>query len=386
MKLEWKKQILSVVLMMAFCLLLGISSGYAEIEWYCPICGQLNHDNFCPADGTERPDLDDGQMEDAEPAVPVLSESFPGASGHLKLLGDQDSRAQSYTGPGKNFASSGGYKPWKQKQVTVYFSENGWILADIVYATAEERFVYFADWSLDNKGNVPAIDSLTGYEGTITETTDPSWGPGSKYNTVKTFNAVAGTHILVYFQENGYVYGEYASPMGIARMWFPADHVDVPGMSLIYTDEPNRISGTSNYGLPHGSSGSSGTSGIPDESSNTDDGSFIIPDQGWSAWSDEPINPGPGLEIRTRTLYRRKTEIMDWTPWIDGDPRTDTTYEIEVRSVVKPDGTTVNQWREYGYHYHYDDWTEWSENYWAGVASSTDIVESKVQYSCRRVP
>ena len=36
-----------------FCLCLGMAA--AEV-WYCPLCGRRNEDNYCPNDGTKKPD------------------------------------------------------------------------------------------------------------------------------------------------------------------------------------------------------------------------------------------------------------------------------------------------------------------------------------------
>ena len=74
-----------------------------------------------PADQDQEIPEETEEPEETEPEnpLPFLSEMFPPAEGHLKLLADQDSRAQSFTGPGKDYASSGGYQPWKQQKVTV---------------------------------------------------------------------------------------------------------------------------------------------------------------------------------------------------------------------------------------------------------------------------
>ncbi|MDO4493358.1 MAG: hypothetical protein Q4C53_05650, partial [Clostridia bacterium] len=47
------KRILSLLLAM---LLLVPCTVFAEGGWKCPACGRENSKNFCPADGTKRPD------------------------------------------------------------------------------------------------------------------------------------------------------------------------------------------------------------------------------------------------------------------------------------------------------------------------------------------
>lgn len=371
-------------LMSLLLLLLAGSTAYAEITWYCPQCGQENHDNFCSRDGTRRPDLaeEDVSPDSASgPVIPVFSDMFSPSNGHLKLLGDENERAYSFAGPGKGFADSGGYKPWKQAQVTTYFNENGWILADIVYATAEERFVYLAKWNFDETGNIPEIEPLQGYEGTIITATDPSWGPGSKYNTVPLYHANAGTRITVFFQENGYAFGEYASPQGRARMWFPADHVEVPGMTLFLTAETNQTGNKSDFGRQ------SVYAEKPEDADSQENIINSLPVGTWSDWSLTPYEASENIEVETRNVYRVKHEIEDWSDWIDGDPPGDTGYPIETRVVTGENGESIPQWREYWYHYHYGEWSDWyDEGEWAaGVGSSADIVEHAVLYRCRRI-
>ena len=46
------KRIFALVLLVIFLL---PSVGLATSTWYCPTCGRLNDNNFCPVDGTARP-------------------------------------------------------------------------------------------------------------------------------------------------------------------------------------------------------------------------------------------------------------------------------------------------------------------------------------------
>ncbi len=198
----------------------------------------------------------------ADEPVPFLSDLYPGSSAHLRLNDNLEFRVGSYAGPGRDYAECGGYKPYKQQRITVYFVENNWVMADISYQTAEERFVYFPLHTFDSI-NCQEVSQLRYFDGTITENVHPSWGPNSSFNTVKSMAATAGTAIRVYFQENGYVYGEYRFSGGKARMWFPADKVSIPGATLSYTDEPSWQTGRSSFGLASSSSSGSLTTTCP---------------------------------------------------------------------------------------------------------------------------
>ena len=52
------KRLISFLLAMVLLLAVGIA---LADDWYCPVCGEKNSNNFCPNDGTKRPD---GKGED----------------------------------------------------------------------------------------------------------------------------------------------------------------------------------------------------------------------------------------------------------------------------------------------------------------------------------
>ncbi len=303
----------------------------------------------------------------ADTEIPFLSDAYQGTEARLKNLQGED-RAYSYSGPGKDYLSSGGYKPYKQQRITVYFRDNGWYLTDVVYQTAEERFVYFRKSDFQSvPDSVPEVDSLPSWDGMTLCSVMPAWGPGSRFNRVERYTVPGGTPIRVFFQENGFVYAEYQMAGSKTRMWLPADQVSLNGAAATVTAETQAPYVISQFGKPT----------TPKAPEAPGDGS-------WSAWSDIPIEAADGLEVETRAVYRRKNEIADWTPWIDGDGDSDDPF-VETRMVEDENGYIKWQWREYGYHYHYGDWHEWSENPFANVVSSSDICESKIQYRCRKI-
>ena len=54
-----KKQ---TVLFASLLLVFVFAISAAQAGWYFPVCGQENDDNFCPKDGTPRPDGDGGSF------------------------------------------------------------------------------------------------------------------------------------------------------------------------------------------------------------------------------------------------------------------------------------------------------------------------------------
>ena len=180
-------------------------------------------------------------------SVPVLSEVYPGSDAHLRKSGDEGFRVYSYTGPGKTFVPSGGYKPYKQRKITVFFEEDGWVLADVQYQTSEERVVSLPKYSFDSIGNIPTVSRLEYYTGTTTASITPSWGPDNRFNSVSSLVVEKGTKLKVFFQENGFVYAEYVCTKGTVRMWLPANNVEVKDAIVTYSNTPITPAGQSSF-------------------------------------------------------------------------------------------------------------------------------------------
>ena len=183
----------------------------------------------------------------AAPALPVLPEAYPGLDARLKSAGDDGYRVYSYLGPGKAYVASGGYKPAKQRKITVYFQEDGFVLADVQYQTTEERFVYLPKGSLSVSDNIPDASKLKTYTGTANASITPSWGPDGRFNSVSSLAIKKGTKLTVFFQENGYVYAEYSCDKGKVRMWLPANKVTLKDASVTLSDSPITPAGDSSF-------------------------------------------------------------------------------------------------------------------------------------------
>ena len=246
-----------------------------ENSWICPVCGASNNDNFCPKDGTPRPeetwsDFEDNIYEDnigndgeSEGApqneadgirLPVFSELFSGTPIRLHLLPDKNDRAYSKTGPG-NYLTAGGYKPHQQQEMTAYFMDHGWIYVFMDYQTEEDRCVYFRKSDFETPiPELPDISNIETWEGTVLSDTLPCWGPSSQFNLLSVFPVKEGTQIRAFFQENGYVYAEFEAintlteKSDTARLWLPADSVSIPGVFIEGSKESSVSQNVSDYG------------------------------------------------------------------------------------------------------------------------------------------
>lgn len=303
----------------------------------------------------------DGQttLED----IPVFSQLFPGAPAHLRLFGEEkkESRRQSKAGPDSVFANAGAYKPYKQKESTAFFTYGDWTLVCLEYRSVASRYLFFKTSMFDKLGSVPALDELTAYPAATTERLSPSWGPDDSFTTESNYTVPANTAVNIFFRENGYVYGQLTCSMGTVWMWLPESKVTLLGEPAPYA----------------------GTGSVKPAPAQTQKQVLQKATKEWSDWTDTPVEATDTLEVETRTLYRRKIEIEDWTGWVDGDVPEDDDERYEERDYIAENGEPRKQWRHYGFHYHYGDWTDWSEDFTAGAASSSDIVDFKTQYRYR---
>lgn len=228
-----KKQLLLVFSMIVVLVMIfGINIANSEHNiWNCPQCGRTgNTGNYCGGCAHSAPWIIEPASDpsaDTTGGIPNLSETYPGSDAHLRISDNESFRVFSNAGPGKSYVSTGGYKPYKQKTITVYFEENEYVFADVVYQTAEERFVYLPKKSFDSIGKIPVISNLEYYSGKTTSSVSPSWGPDSRFTTYSKFTAKQGTTLKIFFQENDYVYAEYTCSEGTVRMWLPIDNVEI---------------------------------------------------------------------------------------------------------------------------------------------------------------
>lgn len=258
----------------------------------------------------------------------------------------------------------GKYKPAHYPSIKAYYIEDDWVYCDVVYS-AYERFVYIHKSHFSQlPSNITSVDQLHSYRGVTTEHIIPSFGPEDHFLRHTEYQIQPGTNISAFFQMNGYVYSEFYCSAGLVRMWLPNSAVEIFEATIdVRTVSPGPT-----------------TPPTPTPKPNLDQ-TFGT----WSSWQDTPIKERDGIEVQTRTLYRIKAEIEDWTDWIDGDAEAINEGGIrrETRVIVR-DGVEVHQWREYGYHYHYGEWSDWTEQKLI-QSSSTDIVETKTQYRSRKV-
>ncbi len=137
---------------------------------------------------------------------------------------DGEKRVQSRCGPGDTYHGAGAYKPYKVTSTAALFAEGGYLLVDMDYTTVGHRRVYFLTGAFSGTGEVPEA-ALDGYDARTTGDLTPLFGPGGDYDVFTEAAILAGTHLLVYLEENGWVFAEFASDLGTVRAWLPADQI-----------------------------------------------------------------------------------------------------------------------------------------------------------------
>ncbi len=296
-----------------------------------------------------------------EYTVPELDELYPGQT--VRLVGkSNEQRVFAYYGPGANYYSGHGYKPYKQKTITAYFNEGGWVLIHLQYQTAKERYLYMPDTAFTSLDGVSKVYEMSYFNAVTTDVAPLRLGPADDFVSENELKDIpAGTELKVFFQKNGYVFGEFLNEETPVRMWMPASAVKIMGKGAYTPAERKRIPVKNIASMPVGE---------------------------WSSWGGYDITAGDNIEVEERTLYRRKSEIEEWSEWSEEAPSEEEREMwsgfIENKDVVNSQGETVTLWRICGYNGNYGEWGEWSEDPMADAVSSSDIWDEMTQKRYRK--
>ena len=93
------KKIIALLLACLFACQLPLA--LAGTSWYCPQCGRLNDNNFCPVDGTARP-ADTGSS-----SYPGITTSTGNYTTYAYITGTLNAKLATRTGPGTQYDEPG---------------------------------------------------------------------------------------------------------------------------------------------------------------------------------------------------------------------------------------------------------------------------------------
>jgi len=149
---------------------------------------------------------------------------------------DQSSkRIQSITGPSpadKPYIGGGAYRNEGITSLTVFFYEAGkggnYVYTELTYEKGYVRRLYFRPSAINFSASLPMVD-FNGVTGTLTRSVTPGFGPGYKYDILRKGNKdvtlPAGQTVTVLCEENGFLFVDCMSSIGLVRIWIPADAV-----------------------------------------------------------------------------------------------------------------------------------------------------------------
>ena len=189
-------------------------------------------DHFFQPEDSFYPDYDDEYVSGFDSPIftddapwPVIS--YDPIRVSFKPLSD-GKRNQSYTGPATSYPGGGAYKTGADKVTSCYalYTEGDMLFVELNYPSVGLRRLYFKDSCFENISNIP-YDSHYAYPAKIKASSTARFGPGAHYDLFKDARINAGASINVFFQEDEWVFAEFACDKhGTVRGWFPAKDVE----------------------------------------------------------------------------------------------------------------------------------------------------------------
>ena len=175
-------------LMAAMLLFCQLSAAVAGGTWYCPQCGRLNDNNFCPVDGTARPADTGGGVSG-------------GYTQYAYVTGTLNARLATRTGPGTQYDEPGSFLSAGSK-VTVlskaYDQRNGiwWVQVEFTErGTAYRAYTGVKRFNNLNLNQIPE-DQVIG-TCTVSQAVTGYYGPGYNFCAIGK-KVPAGVHCDIY--------------------------------------------------------------------------------------------------------------------------------------------------------------------------------------------
>ena len=114
-------------------------------------------------------------------------------------------------------------------------SKNGYTLVDFSYPSVSSwkgRITGFFSGQRYCPDGVESV-SLQRYPGTVKEQVIPRFGPGTEYASLSespdtsadSVTLKAGASVNIFFETNGWLYGEFSLGIGTVRAWVPSSSV-----------------------------------------------------------------------------------------------------------------------------------------------------------------
>ena len=224
------KRILALALALLLCAVHPLTLAEGENGWYCPRCGRLNYENFCPSDGTARP-----SDSDAFNGNFYSSAYVDNSTRYSYATGTLNQRLATRTGPSTKYDEPGSFLS-AGARVTVHsrsydsMNEIWWVQVEFT-ADGERYWAYTGIKRIDGVNLSGILEEEQIGECTVNQSTPCYYGPSYDYKQIKR-NVPAGVKCKIF----GYVYNDpsdfiqiefYDSGAGcLRRAWVPDWSVD----------------------------------------------------------------------------------------------------------------------------------------------------------------
>ncbi|MBE5780135.1 MAG: hypothetical protein E7331_12520 [Clostridiales bacterium] len=155
--------------------------------------------------------------------APWPTSTYIATQATLQSIPDSE-RFQSRCGPSGTYAGAGAYLDYKITRCYAFFTEGNYVYAELYYETVPVRRLYLPRKYFTHLYSIPSV-TLTGYSAVLTNGVTARFGPGNHFDDLKEANLPSGLAITVFFEENGWVFAEFPSSIGVVRGWLPVNFV-----------------------------------------------------------------------------------------------------------------------------------------------------------------
>lgn len=223
------KRILALALALMLCAGYPLALADGGDGWYCPHCGRLNYDNFCPSDGTARPTGANSGSDYY--SYPYVDNSTP----YSYVTGTLNRKLATRTGPSTKYDEPGSFL-YAGAMVTVHsrsydsVNEIWWLQVEFT-ADGARYWAYTGVQRVDGINLYSILEEKQIGECTVSQSTPCYYGPSYEYKRISR-NVPAGVSCKIF----GYVYNDpsdfiqiefYDSGAGcLRRAWVPDWSVD----------------------------------------------------------------------------------------------------------------------------------------------------------------
>ncbi|MBR4360387.1 MAG: hypothetical protein IKP32_07195 [Clostridia bacterium] len=193
------KRLLALALALMLCAAYPLALADGSDGWYCPQCGRLNYDNFCPSDGTARPTGNNNSGYNQY--------NYGGnATQYSYVTGRLNRKLATRTGPSTKYDEPGSFLTAGASVIVhsrSYDSMNEiWWLQVEFTANGEKYWAYTGLKRVDGINLYSILEEKQIGECYISQSTSCYYGPSYSYKQIRR-SIPAGVSCKIY----GYVYG-----------------------------------------------------------------------------------------------------------------------------------------------------------------------------------